>query len=99
MGFYMFVMFRLAAMAIAGIKKETCYDDNTGSPLRADEYLDTCPEAEGIILSWVEKAVFQDQRMAASLLRLHFHDCFVNVSPVLPSSTFFFFFWFYTTVY
>ena len=37
-----------------------------------------CPEAEPIIYSWVEKAVMDDSRMAASLLRLHFHDCFVN---------------------
>ncbi|KAL6535673.1 Peroxidase 40 [Orobanche minor] len=41
-------------------------------------YLNSCPEAEPIIYSWVEKAVSDDPRMAASLLRLHFHDCFVN---------------------
>ncbi|KAL6526470.1 Peroxidase 40 [Orobanche gracilis] len=41
-------------------------------------YLNSCPEAEPIIFSWVEKAVSDDPRMAASLLRLHFHDCFVN---------------------
>ncbi|KAF6165138.1 hypothetical protein GIB67_000722 [Kingdonia uniflora] len=27
---------------------------------------------------WIAKAVTEDPRMAASLLRLHFHDCFVN---------------------
>ncbi|KAL8490536.1 hypothetical protein ACS0TY_022526 [Phlomoides rotata] len=41
-------------------------------------YLNTCPEAEPIIFSWVEKAVSDDPRMPASLLRLHFHDCIVN---------------------
>lgn len=41
-------------------------------------YLDTCPEAEPIVFSWVQKALSDDPRMAASLLRLHFHDCFVN---------------------
>ncbi|XP_002273359.1 peroxidase 40 [Vitis vinifera] len=76
LGFYLLVMLRLA-MAFAGILNETCYDD-TGGPLRADEYQDTCPEAEAIIFSWVQKAVSDDPRMAASLLRLHFHDCFVN---------------------
>lgn len=43
-------------------------------------YRNTCPEAESIVYSWVETAVSQDPRMAASLLRLHFHDCFVNAS-------------------
>lgn len=41
-------------------------------------YKDACPEAEAIIFSWVQRAVIEDPRMAASLLRLHFHDCFVN---------------------
>ncbi|KAK6930304.1 hem peroxidase [Dillenia turbinata] len=46
-------------------------------PLRVGAYQETCPDAEAIVLSWVEKAVFEDPRMAASLLRLHFHDCFL----------------------
>ncbi|KAI5415557.1 hypothetical protein KIW84_040833 [Lathyrus oleraceus] len=53
-------------------------DINTGCPLGADIYQYSCPQAEAIIFSWVEQAVSSDPRMAASLLRLHFHDCFVN---------------------
>ncbi|MED6145636.1 Peroxidase 40 [Stylosanthes scabra] len=45
-------------------------------PLGSDTYKYSCPEAEAIIFSWVEQAISQDSRMAASLLRLHFHDCF-----------------------
>uniref|UniRef100_A0A2N9IQF9 Peroxidase n=1 Tax=Fagus sylvatica TaxID=28930 RepID=A0A2N9IQF9_FAGSY len=50
-------------------------------------YLDICPEAEAIIFSWVEKTVSEDPRMAASLLRLHFHDCFGCDASVLLDDT------------
>ncbi|XP_020538664.1 peroxidase 40 isoform X2 [Jatropha curcas] len=56
---------------------ETCVDD-IGFVLQFNIYRESCPEAEAIIFSWVETAISQDPRMAASLLRLHFHDCFVN---------------------
>lgn len=58
---------------------ETCLDD-ISIVLKINLYKDSCPEAEPIIFSWVQNAVSQDSRMAASLLRLHFHDCFVNAS-------------------
>lgn len=76
-------MLRLA-MASAAILNETCFDDS-GDQLRTDVYEDSCPEVEAIVLSWVAKAVSDDPRMAASLLRLHFHDCFVNASSSLIS--------------
>ncbi|XP_030541844.1 peroxidase 2-like [Rhodamnia argentea] len=37
-----------------------------------------CPQALPAIKRVVEAAVQQERRMGASLLRLHFHDCFVN---------------------
>ncbi|WOL18982.1 hypothetical protein Cni_G27779 [Canna indica] len=40
-------------------------------------YEETCPFAELIVRQTVEAVVYRDPRMAASLLRLHFHDCFV----------------------
>ncbi|KAK1269847.1 Peroxidase 40 [Acorus gramineus] len=46
--------------------------------LGVNTYQTSCPDAEDIIFSWVETAVLNEPRMAASLLRLHFHDCFVN---------------------
>ncbi|KAL5795243.1 hypothetical protein ACOSQ2_000063 [Xanthoceras sorbifolium] len=42
-----------------------------------DYYKEKCPLAEDIVRRNVEIAVRKDPRMAASLLRLHFHDCFV----------------------
>ncbi|CAA3016613.1 peroxidase 40 [Olea europaea var. sylvestris] len=59
------------------LKNESCIDGVT-IVLSFGLYQNSCPEAEPIIFSWVEKAVSDDPRMAASLLRLHFHDCFVN---------------------
>lgn len=50
-------------------------------------YQHSCPRAQAIVRSVVAKAVAREARMAASLLRLHFHDCFVKVwsSPVRTS--------------
>ncbi|PSS21563.1 Peroxidase [Actinidia chinensis var. chinensis] len=38
----------------------------------------TCPNLTTIVRSGVWSAIANDTRMAASLLRLHFHDCIVN---------------------
>ncbi|KAK9110392.1 hypothetical protein Sjap_018452 [Stephania japonica] len=45
-------------------------------------YSSTCPKAEQIVNSVVQQSVQANSRMAAILLRLHFHDCFVQV-PLL----------------
>lgn len=49
-------------------------------------YSHTCPQANDIVMSVLEKAISKEPRMAASLLRLHFHDCFVQV--IFKSITF-----------
>ncbi|XP_041016601.1 peroxidase 9 [Juglans microcarpa x Juglans regia] len=41
-------------------------------------YQFSCPQANDIVMSVLEKAIAKEPRMAASLLRLHFHDCFVQ---------------------
>ncbi|XWS13075.1 hypothetical protein CRYUN_Cryun36dG0006400 [Craigia yunnanensis] len=41
-------------------------------------YNQVCPQALPAIKKIVQAAVHQERRMGASLLRLHFHDCFVN---------------------
>ncbi|KAK1562026.1 hypothetical protein Q3G72_005019 [Acer saccharum] len=43
-------------------------------------YATTCGSALSTIKSAVNSAVSKERRMGASLLRLHFHDCFVNAS-------------------
>ncbi|XP_020250562.1 LOW QUALITY PROTEIN: cationic peroxidase 1-like [Asparagus officinalis] len=46
--------------------------------LTPDFYDEVCPEALDVIKEIVEEAIAAEPRMGASLLRLHFHDCFVN---------------------
>ncbi|KAM3204837.1 hypothetical protein P3L10_028247 [Capsicum annuum] len=61
---HVLVMFSLAGMAF--------------SDLSDDFYDDVCPEALPTIKRVVEDAVPQERRMGTFLLRLHFHDCFIN---------------------
>ncbi|TVU47816.1 hypothetical protein EJB05_07425, partial [Eragrostis curvula] len=46
--------------------------------LTDDFYDDCCPQADDIVKARVSAAMKAEPRMGASLLRLHFHDCFVN---------------------
>ncbi|OVA03712.1 Plant peroxidase [Macleaya cordata] len=41
-------------------------------------YSTTCPNLQTIVRSAMTQAISSDSRIAASILRLHFHDCFVN---------------------
>ncbi|KAL0537605.1 hypothetical protein IC582_026588 [Cucumis melo] len=41
-------------------------------------YYKTCPKLLSVVRAGVWSAVAKEARMGASLLRLHFHDCFVN---------------------
>ncbi|XAR64150.1 Peroxidase [Bertholletia excelsa] len=53
-------------------------------------YQFSCPQVNDIVMKVLEKAIAKDPRMAASLLRLHFHDCFVqgcDASVLLDDST------------
>ncbi|KAK4490176.1 hypothetical protein RD792_000833 [Penstemon davidsonii] len=46
--------------------------------LQVGYYSETCPNAESIVNSVVSEAAQSDPRVAPFLLRLHFHDCFVE---------------------
>nr|BAA77388.1 peroxidase 2 [Scutellaria baicalensis] len=46
--------------------------------LSATFYDSTCPNAVSTIRTSIRQAVSAERRMAASLIRLHFHDCFVQ---------------------
>ncbi|KAL5771401.1 hypothetical protein ACOSP7_015555 [Xanthoceras sorbifolium] len=48
------------------------------SKLKTGFYSSSCPKAEKVVRSTVESHVKKDPTIAAGLLRLHFHDCFVQ---------------------
>jgi len=50
-----------------------------GSNLQYNFYKDSCPQAENIVLSAVADIYFDHRDLAPSLLRLFFHDCFIQV--------------------
>ncbi|KAH8959401.1 hypothetical protein BDL97_06G076300 [Sphagnum fallax] len=60
----------------AAAKKES--SSPGAAALTHDFYSQSCPKLHNIVRTVVKKAVARDPRMAASLLRLEFHDCFVN---------------------
>ncbi|KAG0630033.1 hypothetical protein M758_1G149200 [Ceratodon purpureus] len=65
-------IFALLALAVVTIS-------NVGATeLDISFYEFSCPEALAIVQRGVHSAMQEDRRMPASLLRLHFHDCFVN---------------------
>ncbi|KAK9940946.1 hypothetical protein M0R45_017578 [Rubus argutus] len=50
----------------------------SSAQLSAGFYNKVCPQALPAIRKIVRQAITNEPRMGASLLRLHFHDCFVN---------------------
>ncbi|XP_054785171.1 cationic peroxidase 1-like [Prosopis cineraria] len=56
----------------------SCVLGIVSAQLSSDFYATSCPLALTTIKAAVASAVLQEARMGASLLRLHFHDCFVQ---------------------
>ncbi|KAL5096394.1 hypothetical protein RYX36_000721 [Vicia faba] len=52
--------------------------DGSKGQLRISFYSDTCFAAESIVRDVVREAALSDPTVPAALLRLHFHDCFVE---------------------
>eukprot|EP00253_Pinus_taeda_P008214 PITA_08214 len=68
------VMFGIAVIA-AVLCVPTC--EAQGQPIY-NFYMTSCPGVEGLVRQVVNKYIAADHTIAASLLRLHFHDCFVR---------------------
>ncbi|TVU31428.1 hypothetical protein EJB05_23112 [Eragrostis curvula] len=70
---------RSAVVAVALLVVALCLHGAAAqSPLCEDYYDDTCPDAYDITRQVLIDAHQSDPRIFASLIRLHFHDCFVQ---------------------
>ncbi|XP_068637452.1 peroxidase 17 [Aristolochia californica] len=49
-----------------------------GTNLKPGFYSSSCPEAESIVRKVIRRAMAREPRSGASVMRLQFHDCFVN---------------------
>ncbi|XP_006658128.1 peroxidase P7-like [Oryza brachyantha] len=69
----------MAFLAWLAVMAAAAFVSASGSgELTPDFYSETCPQALTTIKLVVGAAVLNEPRMGASLVRLHFHDCFVN---------------------
>ncbi|KAF3773899.1 hypothetical protein EJ110_NYTH54416 [Nymphaea thermarum] len=78
------LIFCLLIGIVVGVKADH------GSSLRVGYYSYSCPSAEAVVQRTVAKAVARNPGMAAGLIRMHFHDCFVrgcDGSVLLDSTT------------
>ncbi|OVA12662.1 Plant peroxidase [Macleaya cordata] len=54
------------------------FSGSSSAQLSTSYYSKTCPNVLTKVKSAVQSAISKERRAGASLLRLHFHDCFVN---------------------
>lgn len=67
--------------------------------LSMNYYIMTCPFAEPIIKNIVNRALQDDPTLAAGLVRMHFHDCFIEVHIYMHIYTHMYIFVFFKTIY
>ena len=54
----------------------------SNAQLSTSFYDQTCPDLQSTVKTQVRTSISAERRMAGSLIRLHFHDCFVRVCMV-----------------
>lgn len=71
-----FALCIFSCLLLAGVPSLVAAQDP--SKLSLEYYSKTCPNVEHVVRTEMECAVRADTRNAALMLRLHFHDCFVQ---------------------
>ena len=72
-------------LGVVGVSVAKPYGNPLGNPrvkgdLDLDYYRFKCPQMESIVRRVTFQYVSRRPTLAAALLRMHFHDCFVRVS-------------------
>jgi peroxidase len=71
--------FFIIAAAVVAVVLALLPAGATGAGLKVGFYSKTCPSAESLVQQAVAAAFKNNSGIAAGLIRLHFHDCFVRV--------------------
>ncbi|GAB4848749.1 Peroxidase 17 [Ancistrocladus abbreviatus] len=74
--FTLFLPFLLHLTTAAAARPTTT--TAASSSVQPGFYSETCPEAESTVRQVIKKAMIREPRNGASVMRLQFHDCFVN---------------------
>ncbi|CAL5095643.1 unnamed protein product [Urochloa decumbens] len=69
----------LLLVAAAVVVAVTALASSPEAALQVGFYRETCPIAEDVVLEEMKLIVMEDATVAPSLLRMHYHDCFVQV--------------------
>ncbi|KAJ6819938.1 peroxidase 12-like [Iris pallida] len=72
------ILFLLGSLALLSSLSEAKSTIPVSNDLSYTFYKSKCPKLESIVKSHLQKAFKSDIGLAAGLLRLHFHDCFVQ---------------------
>ncbi|KAM3392130.1 hypothetical protein ACQJBY_013327 [Aegilops geniculata] len=72
----------MASASCLGLVVLVAMASAASAQLSSTFYDTSCPNALATIKAGVTAAVQNEARMGASLVRLHFHDCFVDASPI-----------------
>lgn len=72
----------LAVILVVGLPRSTTLAALSTS-LRSNYYTNSCKNLQSIALAAFQAQLRSDARVGASIMRLHFHDCFVQVRVLL----------------